>query len=98
MRLEKMEMLEQTVLKRKAGIMTADMDRSTVMMDIETGKYYNLGETGGAVWELLEEPMSVGDLVDRLLQEYKVSRETCMEDVQSFLTALMERGLIVEEV
>lgn len=93
-----MEMLEQTVLKRKAGIMTADMDGSTVMMDIETGKYYNLGETGGAVWELLEEPMSVGDLVDRLLQEYKVSRETCMEDVRSFLTALMERGLIVEEV
>ncbi|MGN0277187.1 MAG: lasso peptide biosynthesis PqqD family chaperone [Hominisplanchenecus sp.] len=94
MRLEKMEMLEQTVLKRKAGIMTADMDGSTVMMDIETGKYYNLGETGGAVWELLEEPMSVGDLVDRLLQEYKVSRENCMEDVRSFLTALMERGLI----
>lgn len=89
-----MEMLEQTVLKRKAGILTADMDGSKVMMDIETGKYYNLGETGGAVWELLEGPMTLESLVDRLIREYNVSRETCMADVQSFLGALMERGLI----
>lgn len=92
-------MIEQTVLKRKDGLMAADMNGSTVMMDIETGKYYNLGETGGCIWALLEEPLSAGNLVDRLICEYNVSREQCMEDVLPFLESLVERGLItaVEE-
>lgn len=87
---------EQTVLKRRDGIMTADMNGSTVMMDIMTGKYYNLGETGGSIWELLEEPISVGALVDKLISEYSVSREKCKEDILPFLESLVERGLITE--
>lgn len=89
-------MVEQTVLKRRDGIMTADMNGSTVMMDIMTGKYYNLGETGGSIWELLEEPISVGALVDKLISEYSVSREKCKEDILPFLESLVERGLITE--
>lgn len=96
MKQEKVGMMEQTVVKRKEGIMTADMNGSAVMMDIETGKYYNLGETGGCIWELLEEPMTVGALADKLIREYDVSREKCMEDIGPFLNALMERGLIVK--
>lgn len=87
-------MVEQTVIKRREDIMAADMNGSTVMMDIMTGKYYNLGETGGSIWELLEEPLSVGALVDKLVSEYSVSREKCLEDTMPFLESLLERGLI----
>jgi hypothetical protein len=33
-------MNDQTILKRKSGLMTANMNGSSVMMDIATGKYY----------------------------------------------------------
>lgn len=89
-------MTETTVLARKSQIMTADMDGSTVMMDIATGKYYNLGQTGGRIWELLEEPMSVAALVDRLTGEYDVSRQQCLEQTLPFLRSLAERGLLTE--
>lgn len=88
-------MIEQTVLKRKAGIMTADMNGSIVMMDIATGKYYNLGEIGGYIWELLEEPISIGILTDKLVHEFDVSREQCRSDILPFLNALINRGLII---
>lgn len=88
-------MTDTTILSRREGLMTADMNGSAVMMDIMTGKYYNLGEIGGRIWELLEEPMTVSSLVEKLTAEYDVSAEQCRSDVAPFLDKLLERGLLV---
>ena len=89
-------MTDTTLLSRRIGLMTADMNGSAVMMDIMTGKYYNLGEGGGRIWELLEEPMTVAALVQKLTAEYDVSAERCRADILPFLRKLLERGLLVE--
>ena len=90
-------MTDTTVLSRRMGLMTADMNGSAVMMDIMSGKYYNLGEVGGRIWELLEEPVTVAELVCKLTAEYDVSAEKCRADIEPFLNALLDRGLLVEE-
>lgn len=89
-------MTDTTVLSRRAGLMTADMNGSAVMMDIMSGKYYNLGEVGGRIWELLEEPVSVAALVRKLTDEYDVSAAQCRADILPFLNILLERGLVEE--
>ena len=89
-------MNNQMVLNRKMGIMTADMNGATVMLDIESGKYFNLGEIGGRIWEILEQPTSVKDLVSILVQEYDVTEEQCLEDIVPFLEKMLNRGLVVE--
>ena len=89
-------MTNTTILSRREGLMTADMNGSAVMMDIMTGKYYNLGEVGGRIWELLEEPMTVAALVEKLTDEYDVSAAQCRSDVLPFLDTLLERGLLLE--
>lgn len=86
---------KNTILTRKDGIMTGDMNGDTVMMDIETGKYYNLGEVGGRIWELLEFPTSLGELLNALTAEYNVSAEQCESDTVPFLESLAGCGLIV---
>lgn len=88
---------KNTMLSRKSGIMTADMHDATVMMDIETGKYYNLGQVGGRIWELLASPMSVASLLDTLTKEYSVTLEQCEKDTMPFLASLVERGLLTAE-
>ena len=88
-------MTDTTILSRRSGLMTADMDGSAVMMDIMTGKYYNLGAVGGRIWELLEEPMTLGDLVQKLTGEYDVTAEKCLADITPFLEKLLERGLLI---
>ena len=90
-------MTDTTVLSRRAGLMTADMNGSAVMMDIMTGKYYNLGAVGGRIWELLEEPMTIAVLVQKLTAEYDVSAETCRTDILPFLDTLLERGLLLAD-
>ena len=88
-------MTDTTVLSRREGLMTADMNGSAVMMDIMSGKYYNLGEVGGRIWEMLEEPMTLGALVQKLTDEYDVSAERCRSDMLPFLNTLIERGLLI---
>ena len=89
-------MTDTTVLSRRMGLMTADMNGSAVMMDIMSGKYYNLGEVGGRIWELLEEPLTVAELVRKLTAEYDVSVAQCRADILPFLGKLVERGLVLE--
>ena len=60
------------------------------------GMYYNLGEVGGTIWNILESPISVNALVDKLTSEYDVSREKCLEDTIPFLNALLRNKLIAE--
>jgi hypothetical protein len=83
-----------TVITRNAEIVTADMDSETVMMSIDTGKYYNLGKTGSIIWGMLETPLSVESLVNSLLDKYDVGREQCEKEVLSFLKDTYKEGLI----
>ncbi|MBE6945549.1 MAG: lasso peptide biosynthesis PqqD family chaperone [Ruminococcaceae bacterium] len=89
-------MTEKTLLQRKVEIMTADMKGDTVMMDVETGKYYNLGDVGGRIWDLMENPITLSDMADRLTEEYDVTRERCLSEILPFLQSLLERNLIRE--
>ena len=66
--------MSNTVYYRKEGLITADMDGETVMMDIETGKYYNLGRTGGSIWVIIEKPHTFDAIIDEMIEIYDVER------------------------
>jgi len=78
---------------RRPDVISADMDGEVVMMDIMTGKYYNLGKTGGAIWNLLENPKTLDELVDDLTAEYDIDRPTCSTQVEQFLNSGIKAGL-----
>ena len=84
----------QSIVARNAEIVTADMDGETVMMRVETGKYYSLGKMGSTIWAMLEEPLSVEAMIGRLMEQYAVEREQCEKEVLSFLCDTQEEGLI----
>lgn len=83
------------IVMRNEEIIAANMDGEIVMMNIETGNYYNLGKTGSAIWNMLEHPISVETLIRELVEKYPVSRQQCEEETLTFLTELREEGLIV---
>lgn len=84
----------KTVIVRNPEIVASDMDGETVMMHIETGKYYNLGKTGGFIWNLLEEPMRMEALIEKLMDKFEVTREQCEQDTLAFLQKLGRNGLV----
>ncbi|MDG0790789.1 lasso peptide biosynthesis PqqD family chaperone [Cohnella ginsengisoli] len=81
-------------IQQVPGNIVSDMDGEKVMLNVQLGKYFNLGEIGGRVWELLGNTTTVEALVDQLTAEYAVDRETCEDHVRSFLAELSEQSLI----
>lgn len=84
----------QDVLVQGSGHIVSDMGEEKVMLSIRNGKYYNLGEVGGRVWELMAEPVSVHRVIEALMGEYAVERGECEQQVLAFVEMLAAEGLI----
>lgn len=85
---------KNNVVAQTPGNIVSDMDGEKVMLSIHNGKYYNLGEVGGRIWELIEEAASIDSLVNSLLNEYTVDKSECEEQVISFLEMLHKEDLV----
>lgn len=82
------------MLRRANGLMTAAVNDELLMMSIERGKYFNLNAVGTRIWELLETPTTLDGLVAMLIDEYDVAPGTVRQEVERFVNALLERGLL----
>ena len=70
-------------ISQKEGNIVSDMDGERVMLSIENGKYYNLGDLGGEIWDLIEKPISMQQLIERLLEQYEVEKSVCEAHVNN---------------
>lgn len=75
-------------------IVASDIDNEKVMMSIEKGQYFGLEPVGSRIWEMIESPVTVSDLIKTLLGQFDVDRETCEQDVLAFLGELDDAGII----
>jgi hypothetical protein len=81
-------------LVRAHEILSTELDQETVLMSIDAGAYYGLGDTARCIWEKLATPITFSALVDELAQEYEVPREACAADLQGFLAEMEREGLL----
>lgn len=77
------------------GHLVSDMNGEKVMMSISNGKYYNLGEIGGRIWDLIATPLTLEQITERLLLEYEVEPEKCVAEVSRFIQDLLNEQLIL---
>jgi Coenzyme PQQ synthesis protein D (PqqD) len=66
----------------------------TVLLNLSTGQYHGLNETGGAMVEELERAGSVGEAARRLAERYAVPAPDLEEDLRRFCRDLEHRGLL----
>jgi hypothetical protein len=85
----------ETLLRRADGALATTTSEGTVVLLDEDYQYLQLNDTACRVWQLLEEPRSVEDLVDVLTVEFGISGETCREGVLPLVELFLERGVLV---
>jgi len=81
-------------IKRAAKQSFADLGEECVLLNVETGVYYGLEAVGRRIWELIEPPCSLAQVVERLVQEYDVSAEACTAETERLLRELADVGLV----
>ena len=85
----------ETIVERNHEIDASDLDGEKVMMDMDHGNYFMLNPIGSRIWDLINEPISVHQLVSSLREEYDVSEAECLEGVKDFLHELHHSNLLI---
>ena len=73
---------------------SCDMGGETAILNSTSGIYFGLNGTGVRVWDLIQQPRSVKDILAVLLEEYDVEPAQCERDLLALLKQLSEKSLI----
>lgn len=90
------DLSQETIVGRGSEHVETRAGDQTLMMSVEQGKYFSVDQTANRIWDLIETPRSVAEIIKTLTDEYDVSTDDCEAQVKAFLGELISNGLAVE--
>ena len=84
------------MVKLRDGVSTADTEYGVVLLDENSGDYWNLNPTGALVLRTLLDGGSTAEAVHHLTEQYAVDPESARQDVDDLLGGLRSAGLVRE--
>ena len=70
------------------------LDQESVLLNLETERYFSLDETGTRMWQLLTTSPDIDAAYQELLAEYDVQPELLRENLTELVGHLVEHGLL----
>jgi len=84
----------KTIIERSTDQVSSVLDGEVVILNTNTGKYFNLNPVGSRVWEMIETPCSIESIVARILDEYSVDSVKCQHDILQLTGKLLDANLV----
>lgn len=86
-------------MKKNKNFIVREIAGETILVPSEeTAHDFNgmisLTDTAAFIWEHIEEAADFNQLVDMILNEYEVDRETAAVDASDFVMQLLQHGMI----
>lgn len=75
------------------SILMTEIGNAIVLLDVDSGRYYNFEAVAGEIWRRIATPCSVRDLCEGLAQEYDAPVERIQTTTLAFLTTLTKKRL-----
>jgi hypothetical protein len=83
-----------SVVHRDHDVIAAEADQDIVMVSITNGYYYAVSDVAREIWDTIDRPKKISDLIDGLTANYSIDRRLCEEETLSFLEDLRIEGLL----
>lgn len=74
---------------------SAELQGETVILSMADGVYYGLDRVGSRIWGAVTSPVSLQDVLDRILDEFEVGEERAWDDLQRLVSELLAHRLVV---
>lgn len=82
------------MLKISESVRSSRGQDGAILLDVQQGQIFNVNLVGSRILELLAAGTSEPDVADAISKEFAVNRDTATKDMQEFLLALQDRGLL----
>jgi len=73
---------------------SCDLSGEAAILSLTSSAYYGLNAVGARIWDLIRQPQTVQQVLDRLLAEYDVQSDRCEADLMALLQELEAEGLV----
>ncbi len=83
-----------TLRKATSRLAETEIDDEIVLMNIDTGHFHALRNTGLAIWKLIDGTRDINALCDALRQSYAVDPDVCAIEVDRFINLMVEAGFV----
>lgn len=81
--------------RRNPDIVDGALDGNQVMMHLDSEMYFGLNPIAKRIWEMIDEPRNLDELVVGLMEEYDVDYLQCKEEVTVFLEKAVKNEIIL---
>ena len=85
-----------TLISRNPEVFAAELDGEICLFEPMKAEYLNLNDTGSAIWNLLEEPADLEELLSALQSRYAVDAGTCRQETLAFIGEALKCGMLNE--
>jgi len=86
--------LSHVIAANEQQVAAKVMDGEAILINLTTGAYYSIPSTGGFIWSLVEQKLSIDDIVRSVTAHYDVPRSQAEADVLRLGEELRAEGLI----
>jgi hypothetical protein len=84
------------VISRRTGVETRTTPKGAILVDMTTGRCFQLNRVGSEVWALLESPATLDVISKRIADRYQRSRETVENEICSLAEDLLREQLVTQ--
>jgi len=88
------EVTAETTIVAVEDAISTTIDDEEVILNLETSTYHGLNAVGSDIWQQIQQPVTVDELVADLRMEYDIESERLRADVRQFVSNLHESGLV----
>ncbi len=83
-----------STVSASSDLLSAQIDGELIMMDMDSGHYFNLDRIGTVIWQELAQPRKVADLCQFLVERYEAPFSEIERDVLDLLRQMADKKLI----
>lgn len=85
--------LNSTIIRNPEQVST-DLDGEVVILDMQSEEYFSLDGVGTRIWEMIETPITVHEILAAILKAYDVEPARAERDLLAVLGEMVQEGLI----
>jgi hypothetical protein len=83
-----------SVVVATAQQVSCPLGEESAILNLKNSVYYGMNPVGARVWTLLQQPRSVVELRDTLVDEYEVAADKCERELLELLEKMRIEGLV----